>query len=57
MAVQQMQKFGICALKTHRQAILDELQALGITELNFSRFKYTKMKYLTTEDTTDQRQV
>ena len=55
MAVLQMQKFGICALKKNRQEILDQLQALGVTEVNFDRFNYTKMKCLKREDTSEQR--
>ncbi len=56
MAILQMQKFSICALKTNRQAILDELQSLGVTELNFN-FKYAKSKYLKREDTSDKKQI
>lgn len=33
MAVMQMQRISICALKQHRKAILEKLQAMGIIEL------------------------
>ena len=33
MAVLQMQKFSICALKKDRNAILKKLQSLGCTEI------------------------
>ena len=34
MAVLQMQRFSICALKKKRKAILEELQAFGALEVN-----------------------
>lgn len=34
MAVLQMQRISICALKKHRKAILEKLQALGVMEIN-----------------------
>ena len=36
MAVLQMQRFSICAMKKNRKAILEELQALGIMEIDTS---------------------
>ena len=36
MAVLQMQRFSICALKKKRKAILEELQAFGALEVNVS---------------------
>ncbi len=36
MAVLQMQRFSICALKRDRKAILEELQALGVMEIEGS---------------------
>lgn len=36
MAVLQMQRFSICALKKDRKAILEELQMLGVTEIDTS---------------------
>ena len=34
MAVLQMQRFSICAMKKDRKAILEELQVLGVLEIN-----------------------
>ena len=34
MAVLQMQRISICALKKNRKAILEKLQALGVMEIN-----------------------
>ena len=34
MAVLQMQRVSICALKKDRKAILEKLQALGVMEMN-----------------------
>ena len=34
MAVLQMQRVSICALKKDRKAILEKLQALGVLEMN-----------------------
>ena len=34
MAVLQMQKISICALKKNRKAILELLQASGVVEIN-----------------------
>lgn len=36
MAVLQMRRFSICALKKDRKAVLEELQALGVTEIDTS---------------------
>ena len=35
MAVLQMQKISICALKKNRKAILELLQASGVVEINY----------------------
>ena len=55
MAVLQMQRFSICALKENRKAILEELQALGITQIDNSRLP--KRKFLKKQDTQDARQL
>ena len=34
MAVLQMQRISICALKKNRKAILEKLQAMGVMEIN-----------------------
>ena len=34
MAVLQMQRISICALKRDRKAILEDLQAMGVIEMN-----------------------
>ena len=36
MAILQMRRFSICAMKKNRKAILEELQALGIMEVDMS---------------------
>lgn len=54
MAVLQMQRFSICALKQDRKAILEELQALGVMEIDNSIVDDT---YLQKLDTAESRQV
>ena len=34
MAVLQMQRISICAMKKNRKAILEELQSLGVLEID-----------------------
>ena len=34
MAVLQMQRISICALKKNRKAILEKLQSMGVMEIN-----------------------
>lgn len=34
MAVLQMQRISICALKRNRKAILEKLQSMGVMEIN-----------------------
>lgn len=53
MAVLQMQRFSICALKKDRKAILEELQSLGVMEINSSMIEDD---YLQKVDTVDARQ-
>lgn len=54
MAVLQMQRFSICALRQDRKAILEELQALGVMEIDNSIVDDT---YLQKLDTAESRQV
>lgn len=54
MAVLQMQKFSICALNQNRKAILEELQALGVSEIDTS--KLPADDYLKKKDVSEQRQ-
>lgn len=48
MAVMQMQKFSICALKTDRKAILEELQILGIAEIYHSGLEDMQFEHMDT---------
>lgn len=54
MAVMQMQRFSICALKTNRKAILETLQILGITEIDNSVIEDSGMEKM---NTTESRQI
>lgn len=55
MAVLQMQRFSICALKKKRKAILEELQAFGALEVNVS-FPEEEEHSLRKMDTVESRQ-
>ena len=55
MAVLQMQRFSICALKKKRKAILEELQAFGALEVNVS-FPEEEEHSLQKMDTVESRQ-
>lgn len=55
MAVLQMQRFSICALKKDRKAILEELQALGVMEIDNSPIE--EEEGLEKMDTVESRQV
>ena len=52
MAVLQMQKVSICALKKDRKAILEKIQSLGIMEI--SKFE-TEEEGLQTVNTQEER--
>lgn len=54
MAVMQMQRFSICALKTNRKAILEALQILGITEIDNSVIEDSGLEKM---NTTENRQI
>ncbi len=54
MAVLQMQRISICALKSDRKAILEELQSLGVMEINNTGIRKKGMKQM---DTMESRQV
>ncbi len=54
MAVLQMQRFSICALKKDRKAILEELQALGVMEIDTSVVEDEGLQKM---DTGESRQV
>ena len=54
MAVMQMQRFSICALKTNRKAILEALQILGITEIDNSVIEDSDLEKM---NTTESRQI
>ena len=54
MAVMQMQRFSICAMKKERKAILERLQSLGVVEIDNS---LVEDESLHTINTTDSRQV
>ena len=43
MAVLQMQRISICALKKNRKAILEKLQAMGVMEINHIPVSYTHL--------------
>ena len=53
MAVLQMQKIGICALKKDRQEILEKIQTLGTIELSDDK----SLKELDGFVTTDQQRI
>lgn len=48
MAVLQMQRFSICAMKKNRKAILEELQALGIMEIDTSAIEDAALRKAST---------
>ena len=50
MAVMQMQRFSICALKKDRKAILEELQLLGVVEIDNSVIEDTEMEKMNTAE-------
>ena len=50
MAVLQMQRFSICAMKKDRKAILEELQALGVLEINDTQPDDEDLKRMNTLD-------
>ena len=54
MAVLQMQRFSICALKKDRKAILEKLQALGLMEIDNSVIEDDSLQKM---DTVESRQV
>ena len=54
MAVLQMQRFSICALKKDRKAILEKLQALGVMEIDNSVIEDDSLQKM---DTVESRQV
>ncbi len=54
MAVMQMQRFSICAMKKERKAILERLQSLGVVEIDNS---LVEDESLHTINTMDSRQV
>ncbi len=54
MAVLQMQRFSICALKKDRKAILEELQMLGVMEIDTSVVEDEGLQKM---DTMESRQV
>ena len=54
MAVLQMQRFSICALKKDRKAILKKLQALGVMEIDNSVIEDDSLQKM---DTVESRQV
>ena len=54
MAVLQMQRFSICALKRDRKAILEKLQALGVMEIDNSVIEDDSLQKM---DTVESRQV
>lgn len=54
MAVLQMQRFSICALKKDRKAILEKLQALGVMEIDNSVIEDESLQKM---DTMESRQV
>lgn len=54
MAVLQMQRFSICALKKDRKAILEKLQALGVMEIDNSVIEDNSLQKM---DTVESRQV
>ena len=50
MAVMQMQRFSICALKKDRKAILEKLQILGVVEIDNSVIEDSEMEKMNTSD-------
>ena len=54
MAVMQMQRISICALKENRKAILEKLQALGIMEIDTTVLQDEDLQKM---DTSSSRQV
>lgn len=54
MAVKQMQRISICALKENRKAILEKLQALGVLEIDASVLQDEDLQKM---DTSKSRQV
>ncbi|MGL6197408.1 MAG: V-type ATP synthase subunit I [Lachnospiraceae bacterium] len=54
MSVLQMQRFSICAMKKDRKAILEELQSLGILEVDTSVIEGESLEKI---DTLSQRQL
>ena len=50
MAVMQMQRFSICALKKDRKAILEELQILGVVEIDNSVIEDAEMEKMNTAE-------
>ena len=54
MAVMQMQRISICALKENRKAILEKLQALGVMEIDTTVLQDEDLQKM---DTSSSRQV
>lgn len=57
MAVLQMQRFSVCALKKNRKAILETLQSLGVMEIDISGFEEDEGLQLQKMDTMESRQL
>ena len=50
MAVLQMQKVSICALKKDRKAILEKIQAMGVMEISKMLEDETGLEKMDTQD-------
>ena len=50
MAILQMQRFSICAMKKNRKAILEELQSLGVMEVNTANLEESGLNKMNTTE-------
>lgn len=48
MAVLQMQRISICGMKKNRKAILEQIQQLGVVEIDFGTEEYSGMEVMET---------